>query len=194
MDNLFWCTKNRQQTDREQNLVSQRDTDILTRAKNISIGAREEVGRLPFSFCSQESSEIAYFHFFSFLLKDPKQGITAFLKLFLSLSCSNSNSLSPSSGNSAREGRGGTVVAPDSCSPVPCFSNFPNYSSTCQIVSFIYLPFLLLVIKNNINELELKFFSNICYFVFVVLFFTLFILFYSILNPTPLTWSITSWL
>jgi hypothetical protein len=45
--------------------VSQRDTDILTRAK---------------------SSEIAYFHFFLFLLKDPKQGITAFLKTyFLSL-------------------------------------------------------------------------------------------------------------
>jgi hypothetical protein len=68
--------------------VSQRDTDILSRAKNISMGAREEVGRLPFSFCSQESSEIAYFHFFSFffLLKDPKQGITAFLKFIFSLS------------------------------------------------------------------------------------------------------------
>ncbi|KRY63432.1 hypothetical protein T4D_5953 [Trichinella pseudospiralis] len=33
MDNLFW------------------DTDILTRAKNISIGAREKAGRLPFSLC-----------------------------------------------------------------------------------------------------------------------------------------------
>jgi hypothetical protein len=65
--------------------VSQRDTDILTRAKNISIGAREEAGRLPFSFCSQESSEIVYFHFSLFLLKDPKQGITAFLKLIFSL-------------------------------------------------------------------------------------------------------------
>ena len=90
--------------------MSQRDTDILTRAKNISIGAREEAGRLPFSFCSQESSEIAYFHFFSFLLKDPKQGITAFLKLIFSLSCSDSTSLSPSSGNTAREERGGTVT------------------------------------------------------------------------------------
>jgi hypothetical protein len=67
--------------------VSQRDTYILTRAKNISIGAREEAGHLPFSFCSQESSEIAYFHFFSFLLKGPKQRITAFLKLIFSLSC-----------------------------------------------------------------------------------------------------------
>ena len=66
--------------------MSQRDTDILTRAKKISIGVREKVGRLPFFFCSQESSEIAYFHFFSFLLKDPKQGITAFLKLIFSLS------------------------------------------------------------------------------------------------------------
>ena len=90
--------------------MSQRDTDILTRAKNISIGAREEAGRLPFSFCSQESSEIAYFHFFSFLLKDPKQGITAFLKLIFSLSCSDSTSLSPSSGNTAREERRGTVT------------------------------------------------------------------------------------
>ena len=124
--------------------MSQRDPDILTRAKNISIGAREEAGRLPFSFCSEESSEIAYFHSPSFFLKGPKQGITAFLKLIFSLSCSDSNSLSPSSGNSAREGRGGTVVATDSCSPVPCFSNFPNYSSTCQIVSFIYLSFQLL--------------------------------------------------
>ena len=90
--------------------MSQRDPDILTRAKNISIGAREEAGRLPFSFCSQESSEIAYFHFFSFLLKDPKQGITAFLKLIFSLSCSDSTSLSPSSGNTAREERRGTVT------------------------------------------------------------------------------------
>ena len=94
--------------------MSQRDTDILTRAKNISIGAREEAGRLPFSFCSQESSEIAYFHFFSFLLKDPKQGITAFLKLIFFLSCSDSTSLSPSSGNTSREGRGGTMAAFDS--------------------------------------------------------------------------------
>jgi hypothetical protein len=90
--------------------VSQRDTDILTRAKNISIGAREEVGSLPFSFCSQESSEIAYFHFFSLLLKDPKQIITAFLKLIFSLSCSDSTSVSPSFGNTAREWRGGIVA------------------------------------------------------------------------------------
>ena len=91
--------------------MSQRDPDILTRAKNISIGAREEAGRLPFSFCSQESSEIAYFHFFSFLLKDPKQGITAFLKLILShVQILLLTSLSPSSGNSAREGRGGTLI------------------------------------------------------------------------------------
>ena len=69
--------------------MSQRDTDILTSAK---------------------SSEIAYFHFFSFLLKDPKQGITAFLKLIFSLSCSDSTSLSPSSGNTAREERRGTVT------------------------------------------------------------------------------------
>jgi hypothetical protein len=167
------------QTEREWNLMSQRDPDILTRTENISIGAREEAGRLPISSCPYESSEIAYFYFPSLLLKGPEQGITAFLKpiLSLSLSCSKSTSLSPSSGNSAREGRGGTVVATDSCSSLPCFSNFPNYSSTCQIFSFIYLPFLLLVIKNNINELELKFFSNICYFVFVVLFFTLFIYF-----------------
>jgi hypothetical protein len=97
--------------------MSQRDPDILTRTKDISIGSREEAGCLPISFCPQESSEIAYFHFLSFLLKDPKQGITDFLKLILSLSCSNSNSLSPSSGNSAREGIGGTVVASDSYSP-----------------------------------------------------------------------------
>ena len=98
--------------------MSQRDTDILTRAKNISIGARGEAGRLPFSFCSQESSEIAYFHFFSFLLKGPKQGITAFLKLIFSFSCSESASLSPSSGNTAKEGRGGTVAASDSYSSI----------------------------------------------------------------------------
>ena len=78
--------------------MSQRDTDILTRAK---------------------SSEIAYFHFFSFLLKDPKQGITAFLKLIFSLSCSESTSLSPSSGNTAREGGGGTMAASDSYSSFP---------------------------------------------------------------------------
>jgi hypothetical protein len=53
---------------------------------------------------------MAYFHFFSFLLKDTKQGITAFLKLIFSLSCSDSTSLSPSSGNTAREERGGTVT------------------------------------------------------------------------------------
>ena len=94
--------------------MSQRDTDILTRAKKISIGVREKVGRLPFFFCSQESSEIAYFHFFSFLLKDLKQGITAFLKLIFFLSCSESTSLSPSSGNTSREGRGGTMAAFDS--------------------------------------------------------------------------------
>ena len=98
--------------------MSQRDTDILTRAKNISIGAREEAGRLPFSFCSQESSEVAYFHFFSFLLKDLKQGITAFLKLIFFLSCSESTSLSPSSGNTSREGRGCTVAASDSYSSI----------------------------------------------------------------------------
>jgi hypothetical protein len=28
-----------------------KDPDILTRAKNISIGAKEEAGRFPFSFC-----------------------------------------------------------------------------------------------------------------------------------------------
>jgi hypothetical protein len=66
--------------------MSQRDPDIITRTKTISIGAREEAGCLPISICPQESSEIAYFHFLSFLLKDPKHGITAFLKLILSLS------------------------------------------------------------------------------------------------------------
>ena len=70
--------------EKEQNLMSQRDPDILTRTENISIGAREEAGCLPISFCPQESSEIPYFHFPSFLLKGPKQGITAFLKLILS--------------------------------------------------------------------------------------------------------------
>jgi hypothetical protein len=70
--------------------MSQRNPDILTRAKNISIGAREEAGWLLFSFCPQESSEIAYFHSPSFFLKGPKQGITAFLKLIFSLSCSDS--------------------------------------------------------------------------------------------------------
>jgi hypothetical protein len=94
--------------------VSQRDTDILTRAKNISIGGREKTGRLPLSLCLQESSEIAYFHFFSFLLKDFKQGITVFFKLIFFLSCSESTSLSPSSGNTSREGRGDTVTASDS--------------------------------------------------------------------------------
>ena len=98
--------------------MSQRNPDILTRTKNISIGAREEAVCLPFSFCPQESSEIAYFLYPSFLLKGPRQGITAFLKLIFSFSCSDSNSLSPSSGNSAREGRGGTVVASDSYSPI----------------------------------------------------------------------------
>jgi hypothetical protein len=98
--------------------VSQRDTDILTRAKNISIGGREKMGCLPLSLCLQESSEIAYFHFFSFLLKDLKQGITAFLKLIFFFSCSESTSLSPFSGNSSREGRGGTVAASDSYSSI----------------------------------------------------------------------------
>jgi hypothetical protein len=46
--------------------MSQRDTDILSGAKNISIGAREEAGCPPFSFFPWEGSEIAYFHFFSF--------------------------------------------------------------------------------------------------------------------------------
>ena len=78
------------------------------------------------------------------------------------------------------------MVATDSCSPVPCFSNFPNYSSTCQVLSFIYLPFLLPGIKNNINVLELNFFLTS-----VILFFTLFI--YFILYPIPPTWS-SSWL
>ena len=64
----------------------------------------------PFFFCFQESSEIACFHFFSFLLRDPKQEMTAFLKYIFSLSCLNSTSLSPSSGNTAREERGGTVT------------------------------------------------------------------------------------
>ena len=94
--------------------MSQRDTDILTRAKNISIGGREKTGRLLLSLCLQESSEIAYFHFLSFLLKDPKQGITVFFKLIFFLSCSESTSLSPSSGNTSREGRGGTMAAFDS--------------------------------------------------------------------------------
>ena len=72
------------------------------------------------------------------------------------------------------------MVAPDSCSPLPCFSNFPNYSSTCQIVSFIYLPFLLLGIKNNINVPQVRFFSNICYFGILFIFYSFyyFILFY----------------
>ena len=50
------------------------------------------------------------------------------------------------------------MVVSDSCFSEPIFSNFPNYSSTCQIVSFMYLPFLLLGIKNNINVLELRIF------------------------------------
>ena len=94
--------------------MSQRDTDILTRAKNISIGGREKTGCLLLSFFLQDSSEIAYFHFFSVLLKDLKQGITAFLKLIFFLTCSESTSLSPSSGNTSREGRGGTMAAFDS--------------------------------------------------------------------------------
>jgi hypothetical protein len=48
------------------------------------------------------------------------------------------------------------VVVSDSCFSEPIFSKFPNYSSTCQTVSFMYLPFLLLGIKNNINVLELR--------------------------------------
>jgi hypothetical protein len=98
--------------------VSQRDTDILTRAKNISIGGREKTGCLLLSFFLQDSSEIAYFHFFSVLLKDLKQGITAFLKLIFFLSCSESTFLSPSSGNTSREGRGCTVAASDSYSSI----------------------------------------------------------------------------
>jgi hypothetical protein len=92
--------------------------------------------------------------------------------------------ISPSFGNSAREGKGGTVVATDSYSPEPCFCNFPNSSSTCQILSFLYSTFLLLGIKGNINILELRIFL-ISVFIFcgvvVVFFFPslfYFILFY----------------
>jgi hypothetical protein len=62
----------------------------------ISIGAREKKQNVShFSSVPQERSEIAYFHFLSLSLsfKDPKQGKTAFLKLILSLSCSDSNFL-----------------------------------------------------------------------------------------------------
>lgn len=64
------------------------------------------------------------FTIFFFLIQSPVHGKTAFLKLAFFLSCLRFNSLSSfSSGNFAREGRGGTVAATDSYSPTPCFLN-----------------------------------------------------------------------
>ena len=134
--------------------MSQGDPDILIRTKNISLGAREEAGRLPISSCPQESSKIVYFHFPSLLLKFPKQGIIAFLKPILSIFLSLLFKVFISSEFwQRRENR----HSGNSWIVVPQCPTFQTFLITPQLVKLfhLYIYHSNFWDKNNINVLEL---------------------------------------